>query len=297
MKRYRSIQVAFQVLLLCIALAACNSKDPNADYQPAFAADTARQNTLVMGWPNFSYSESAAPLLQYLNAHLSGMRIKVQACVNWEEYVKLLSQGKFDITLSNGMVSSEATNYGYSIYGKITGVDPYSSLIVTRKNSDIGKVTDLKGKKVALVPSNIIPATMMGMYYLYQNGLDVNLYIHKLSVASFEAGIISVYLGESDAGICARRNWNVYIRDHPEVLSKVQIKWETPALEQNAVLIKNTVDEKMVSQLMSLFFSMHDKKDAKTALEKLGISGFEKADRETYKPMMDFKKKYDSVIF
>ncbi len=250
-----------------------------------------------MGFPNFSYSQTGGPMLKYLNAHLSGNRIKVHACVDWEEYISFLNQGKFDITIINGMVASEAKKHGYSILGKVTCDEPYSSLIITRKNSDIHKATDLKGKKVAMVPSHIIPATMMGVYYLYKKGLDVNLHIQTEAVASFEAAILAVYLGKSDAGICARRNWNVYIKDHPEILSKVEIKWETQALEQNAVLIKNTVDGKLVSHLMKLLFSMGENKDARKALERLGISGFEKADNDAYRSMLDFKKKYDSVIF
>ncbi len=283
--------------MLGMAFLSCSDKDPNVDYRPAFSADTVKQHVIIMGFPNFSYSEIAGPLVEYINAHLSGTRMKVHACVNWDEFVSFLNQGKFDITFINGIVASQAKAYGYSIRGKITSDYPYSSLIVTRKNSGINKVTDLKGKKIALVPSNIIPATMMGLYHLHQNGLDVNLNIHKESVASFEAAILSVYLGKSDAGISPKRNWNVYVRDHPEILSKVEIKWETPTLEHNAILVKNSVDEKVASELMNVLFSMHGTKEAKSALDKLDISGFDKANNETFKPMLDFKKKYDLVIF
>ncbi len=266
-------------------------------YEPTFSADSLKQRTIVMGFPNFSYSETAESTIEYLNAHLSKTKIKVRACVNWDEYTRFLNQGKFDIILINGIVATEATAHGYSILGKITSNDPYSSLIITAKNSTITKLNDLKGKKIALVPANNIPATMMGMYYLHQKGLDVNLNIHKENVASFEAAILSVYLGKSDAGICARRNWNVYVKEHPEILQKVEVKWETPPLEHNAIVVKNSVDRKAVSELMKAFFSMHGKQDAKAALERLDITGFEKADINTYKPMMDFKQKYDKVIF
>jgi len=296
MKNKSIVKFFFWIFPLCFALAACNSQNSGKEYQPVFVADSSSQNTLVLGFPNFSYSETAALLVEYLNAHLPNVRVKVHACVDWNEYLSFLNQGKFDIGLVNGIVACEATNYGYSICGKVSSDEPYSSLIITQKNSGINKVTDLKGKKVALVPSNTIPSTMMGMYYLYDNGLDVNLLIHKENVASFEAGIISVYLGKSAAAICPRRNWSVYVREHPEMLSKVEIKWETEPLEQNAVLIKNTVDKKVVSDLMNLLFSMHDAKDAQPALQKLDITGFEKADNEVYKPMLDFKLKFDSLI-
>jgi ABC-type phosphate/phosphonate transport system substrate-binding protein len=296
MKELRIPKLPLAVIFVCMAFMACNT-NPTQEYQPTFSSENAKEDILVMGFPNFSYSETAAPLIQYLNAHMKNTRIKVQACVNWDEYIKLLYEGKFDITLVNGIVASDATRHGYSIHGKLIGIDPYTSLIITKKNSGIGQCSDLKGKKVALVPSNIIPASMMGMYYMYQNGLDVNLYIHKIAVASFEAGIISVYSGESDAAICPRRNWNIYIKEHPEIISKVGIQWETSSVEANALLLKNSVDPKVRSALTNILFSMRDKKDAKSVLEKFDIKGFEAANIETYRSMLEFKKKYDSVIF
>lgn len=285
-------------ILLVSVFSGCDSNDSSITYQPSFVADTSTENSLVMGFPSFSYSETGSPLVAYLNAHLTGeKKVIVKSAVDWKEYLNYLKQGKFDITIINGMLASEATRYGYAILGKITSDDPYSSFIITRKGSGITKVTDLIGKKVSMVPSNLIPATMMGMYFLHQHGVDVNLKITKESVASFEASIISVYLGKSDAGICARRSWNVYVKEHPEVLSKVEVKWETPPLEHNAVLIKNTVDRKDASQLMNILFAMHGKKDARKALDRLDISGFEKANYNTYKPMLEFKKKYDAIIF
>lgn len=297
MNRLRFVKIIFLLLLLSVAYAACNDNDSTAVYQPVFTSDSSNQNTIIVGFPSFSYSQSMEPTIEYLNAHLQGTRIKVHACVSWEEFISLLDQRKFDLSIINGIVACRAASNGYSIRGKITSDDPNSGYIITRKDSHISEVKDLKGKKIALVPSNLIPITMMGKYYLYQKGLDVNVNIHTEKVASFEAAIISVYLGKSDAGICPVRNWNIYVRDHPEVMSKVEIKWETPAFEHNAILIKNTVDKGVATNLLNLLFSMHNKIDAKTALSKASINGFEKADSTVYKPMLDFKRKYDSVIF
>jgi ABC-type phosphate/phosphonate transport system substrate-binding protein len=297
MKKLHLLKLALRALLLNLVLNSCNNPDTESGYKPEFATDTTNQKVIVMGFPNFSYSENSTLLIQYLNAHLSGTIIKVHACVDWGEFVSFLNQGKFDMTLTNGIVATQSIEKGYSISGKISGTDPYTSLIITKKNSGITSATDLKGKKIALVPSNIIPSTMMGLYFLYQNGLDVNMNIHKENVASFEAGLLSVYMGKSDAAICPRRNWNIYVKAHPEILTKVEIKWETPALEQNAVLIKNTIDMKTKSDLMDLLFSMQTTKEGKAALDQLDINGFEKADKSNYQPMLDFKRKYDSVIF
>lgn len=286
------------ISVLSLALVACNNNgsDTASDYQPVFAADTSGNKILVWGFPSFSYCENSELIVKYLNKRLSGAHIIVKACVSWDEYVSYLNQKKFDITVVNGMEALEATNYNYSIFGKIMDDSQFNSVIFAQKNANVKKVTDLKGKTIALTPSRMIPGTMMPLYYLYEHGLNVNSDIKKVNVASFESAIISTYLGKSEAGVCMKRNWTVYIRNHPEVLSKLELKWETPALINNALLINNNTDKKITSQLLSLFFLIHTNTEGKIALNQLNISGFEKASKETYKPMMDFKAKYDSVI-
>ncbi len=41
---------------------------------------------------------------------------------------------------------------------------------------------------------------------------------------------------------------------------------------------------------------MQTTNDGKEALNRLEFTGFKKANADTYKPMMDFKRKYDAVF-
>lgn len=220
----------------------------------------------------------------------------MKACVSFDEYLGYLNEQKFDLTLINGIQALDAIKKGYSIFGKVIDDEKYTGVIFTRKDADIKKVTDLKGKRVALFPSRTIPGVMMPMYYLYENGLNVNRDIVQVKVSSFESAIITAYVGKSEAGLCLKRSWDVYVGNHPEVLTKVAIQWETAPLINNALLVKRGLDSTVRSQLISLFLSMQNSPEGKEALNQLEFSGFEKADNSTYKPMMDFKRKYDAVI-
>ena len=289
--------IFFVFALLCFALVACNhDSKPATAYKPVFISDTLKNNTLLLGFPSFSYSETAEPLVRYLNARLSGIHVKMKACVSFDEYVDYLNHNKFDFTLINGIQAVDASNKGYSIIGKVIDDDKYAGVIFIRKDAGIKKITDLKGKTVALFPSKTVPGTMMPLYYLYQNGLNVNSDIIRVNVSSFESAIIATYIDKSKAGMCLKRSWDVYIKNHPEILSKVEVKWQTPVLINNALLIKNSMDTAVSAQLMNLLFSMQTTMDGKAALNKLQFTGFKKADQGTYKPMIDFKRRYDAVI-
>jgi len=220
----------------------------------------------------------------------------MKACASYSDYLDQLDRNQFDLTLINGLQALDAVTKGYSIFGKVIDDDQYSGVIFARKDAGAEKVTDLKGKRVALVPSHTIPGTMMPLYYLFQNGLDVNHGITMVNVSSFESAIITTYVGKSEAGICLKRSWNVYIKNHPEILSRLDLKWESAPLINNALLVKTTMDSALRSQLTELFFSMQNSEDGRKALDHLEFSGFVKANNDTYKPMMDFKRKYDAVI-
>lgn len=298
MKTKLIIKSIVSLLLLCVVIVSCNTSELNSDtiYQPVFANDTLKKNTLIFGFPSFSYAETAEPLISYLNRRLSGTRIILKACSSYDDYMNGLNKNEFDLTLLNGIQSSEAESHGYSIRGKLIGDDNYRGVIFVRKDANIKEIKDLKKKRVAFSPSRMVPGTIMPIYYLYQNGIDISQDIDQVYVSSFESAIITTYLDKSDAGFCQKRNWNVYIKNHPDILSKVDLKWETPPLINNALLVKNSNDSAIISQLTLLLFSMHNTKEGKEALNRLDFIGFEKANTATYKPMTDFKKKYDSVI-
>ena len=283
--------------LIFLLTFACKPKGPADahEYQPLFSADTLEKNTLVFGFPSFSYSKSAEKLIKYINANSTGFHVKMKACISYDEYVGLLKQKKFDVTVIGGIEALAQPDSNYTIVGKISNDEAYSSVMFSRRNAGIIKVSDLKGKKVALVPSKAL-GSMMPLYYLHNNGLDVNHDIVRVNVSSFESAIIATYLGKSDAGMCLKRNWNVYVANHPEILSKVVLNWETPPLINNALLFKKGIDSTTMSQLKALLFSISNSPDGKMALDEVGVSGFEKANRNTFTPLLEFQKRYDSVI-
>lgn len=291
----KHLNLIFYAFLLLAVLSACgNTQSENpVSYQPSFTADTTKSNTLIFGFPSFSYSEIAAPFIKHLNDHLKGTRIKMKACTSYEEYLDDLKHHRYDFTLINGIEALHAENNGYTIFGKVMDDTEYSGVIFVNKKAGINRVKELSNKTIALAPYQ---STMMALYYLFQQGVDVNKDIVLLDVSSFESAIIATYTGKSDAGVCLKRNWDVYVKTHPEILEKVELKWKSPPLINNALLFNNTTDPQTKTLLSSLLFSMHHTIEGKKALTDLQFTGFEKATNITYKPMLDFKAKYDSVI-
>ena len=102
------------------------------------------------------------------------------------------------------------------------------------------------------------------MVYLFKKGLNVNKEIKLKYLESFESVILNIYLGKCSAGLTTINGWNSFLKNRPEIATKVSIKWEAPEVVGNLSLIRNDVSEPTISQLRT--------HDLDYALEETGKS-------------------------
>ena len=139
-------------------------------------------------------------------------------------------------------------------------------------------------------------ATIMPLYYLHTQGLDVNHDIKKQYTVSQESSIMNVYLGKTMGAACWSLAWKRFELQNPEFASKLQVKWETPALINNACLVRSDVSEALTGKVKALLLAMKNDAQGKKILDNIFISTFETANTDTYKPVSDFMQKYKSAI-
>ena len=105
-----------------------------------------------------------------------------------------------------------------------------------------------------------------------------------------------MYLGKCSAGLTTINGWHSFIKRRPEIASKVALKWTTPAVAGNTLLIRNSVNEKTVSQLKGLILNMHMNEQGRKHWQILDIVKFVPADSNTYIPFRDLLKEYSQLI-
>lgn len=287
----------FCVLISGLSFFACkNSSSKQEKYEPAFSSDSSGKKVLIFGVPSLQFFETTDPLIKYLNKNLNGVQIRTVACITFDDYLDKLKKKYFDFTILNGVQALDEEKNGYSIVGKMGDDDKYRGVIFVRKDSAIENFSDLQGKTMSLAGPTALAGTMMPLFYLYKNGVDVNKDIKRLYVASFESSIMNVYMGNCAAGAAWLVSWEHFIKERPEVATRVFVKWKTPSLPNTAVIIRNNVDKETANELTRLLLTLHNNEEGKKALEVLTISKFEKADSNTYKVLRDFMKEYNSVI-
>jgi phosphonate transport system substrate-binding protein len=277
-----------------LLLASCDGHPKN--YEPTFSADSSNKKVLIFGLPNLSSYGDCDLFIKYLNKNLSKVKIRILACTNADDYLDKLTKRVFDFTIINGSLVLDAEKSGYSIVGKMGDDDKYRSVIFVRKDSGINKFSDLAGKTLTTSGPNALAGTMMPLFFLYKNGVNIKRDIKRLYAPSFESTIMNVYLGRCSAGASKRAVAVDMFKQRPEIDSKLAIKWETPPLINNALFIRNDMDTVMVNELTKLIFTLQDSEEGRKALVPLDVTKFEKATSETYKPLKQFLTEYNAVM-
>ena len=143
------------------------------------------------------------PLASYLSLE-TGKSILPVLTDNFASYQAELRQGKISIGYQNPLVYIKVADSHEVLVTAVKGKggNKFWGIIITRPDSDISKISDLKGKKVMIVGKDSAGGFLSQKLTLKQNGLDVDrdCLLSEAADNRQENVIISVSIGDVDAG-------------------------------------------------------------------------------------------------
>ena len=281
-------------------MAACEKKN-GADYVPIYS-DTPpfQKNIYIFGVhplhnPKRLF-EVYQPMIAYINDRLDGAELRLEASRDYPSYDKKLFARHFHFSLPNPYQTVTSLQHGYKVFGKMGDDENFRGIILVRKDGDINSVEDLKGKTVSYPAPTALAATMMPQWYLYSHGLNINKDIKNSYVGSQESSIMNVFLGKSAAASTWPPPWYAFIKERPEIAKKVMIKWETPPLPNNGLVVRDDVPKELLNKVSSIILSLHTHKEGQGILKAMELSRYEKADTSTYAPVVEFLQKFENEV-
>lgn len=297
----KSILKIIVVLLLVAWLFPACKADSKGRYAPEYSVKPNVERTILLFGVHPLHNpqhlnEVYGPVVDYLNRHMQAAVIRLEASRSYDEFEKKLYGRHFDLALPNPFQTLNSLKYGYRVFGKMGDDNEFRGIILIRKDSKIEKVTDLMGKTVSFPAPTALAATMMPLYYLHAHGLNVNHDIRRLFAGSQESSIMNVYLGKSAAGATWPPPWKAFRQREPGIAGKLMVKWETPFLVNNGLVVRDDVPRQIEQQVASLLFSLHRHEEGRRMLAALPLSRFEPATEATYKPVSVFLKQYNEII-
>lgn len=287
------------LLVLLIAGVGCDQHRGSAEYQPAYGTEPAGMETnrqyslgVVPLHNSVRLSELFQPLIAILNSRATGFTMRLESSRDFGHHEEKMRSHTLDLAVVNPFQAVTAERFGYRIFAKLKDDDYFHGIIIVRKDADIEKVDDLRGKVICFPAPTALAATLMTKEFLIRRGLNVETEAKPQYVGSQDSVVMSVYRGLAAAGGTWPVTWNAFRRERPEVSEALEIRWRTPPLPNMAVVVYQTVPEADLAAVAAALFGLHESESGRTILRGIGVTGFEPADSETYEPVRQFLQGY-----
>lgn len=302
----RNFQHAFRVGLISffstvfILLSGCDKAEDNR-FSPQFSdRPQLSQTEYVIGVHPLHNSqrlfEVFGPLTRYLSDNIPAVSFKLEASRNYAAYEKKLYARAFPFSLPNPYQTINAIDRGYQVFAKMGDDQNFRGIILTRKDSGIKSVTDLKGGAVSYPAPTALAATMMPQYFIQSHGVDVVSELDNRYVGSPESAVMSVFLGQTVAASTWPPPWYALKKERPELAEQLTISWETKPLLNNGFVVLPTVPDHIVEQVKAVLINLHKSEEGQKILTSMELSRFEEASNSTYIPIRKFIQDFSREV-
>lgn len=236
--------------------------------------------------------QNAQPLVDILQKQL-GVEVQPFVATDYTGIVEALRSNKLDVaflTPASYVLAKSEANVRVVLKSERKGSAYYYAAIITRADSGIKTIEDLRGKTFAFgdplsTSANVFPRKMF-----HQHGIDpVRDFKQILYSGGHDATVLAVLNGKVDAGATYANSpdssdtaWVRYLKT-PEQIKKIRaIAFSEPIPADNLV-INGNLDEAVAKKIEEIFLSLSRDPEGKKMLRDLyQIDGFVPASDKDY---------------
>lgn len=266
-------------------------------YKPSGSA--ARDDTLIFGIHPYTNPqdlfEAYNPIARYLESKIPGAKFQIEASKDYADYEAKLAARRFHFAMPNPYETILSLDHGYRVIAKMTPDDDFRGLIVARADRKINAVRDLTGKPLCFPSPTAVAGTMLPMLYLADHGVKPEKEQTRFVGSQFSS-ILNAYSGDAFACGSTVRFWRLWSRDNPDKAKEMVVLWKTDSLPHNGIVARDDVAPQLAQQVANVLAGMDKDKDLDQKQFKADQAHFELANNATYKPMLDFLKRYEQAI-
>ena len=279
----RSLLYRCFATLLTLSLAACGGpgqgdKIMRVGFVPSENAQQVMQN--------------AQPIIELLHKQL-GLEIRPFVATDYTGVVEALRVNKLDIaflTPASYVLAKDEANIKVILKSERKGIPYYYAAIITRTDSGIKTLADLRGKSFAFGDSLSTTGNVFPRKMLKERGIDpVRDFKQILYSGGHDATVLAVLNGKVDAGATYANSpdsedtaWMRYLKDPQDVKRIRAIAFSEPIPADNLV-ISGSLDKAIAKKVEEIFIELSRDSQGKKMLRDLyQIDGFVPASDKDY---------------
>lgn len=236
--------------------------------------------------PRYSAEEihrRITPLARYLS-NKTGLEVEVVLTSSFAQYQKKLHSGAIDIGFENPYiyVLSSDTHDVMAMAVKGTDGDRFRGIIISRADSPLEKLEDLKGRSIAIVGHTSGGGYLSQKLTLLEAGIDMDrdCRIEEVVENKQENVIFSVFTGDAEAGLI--RESALHMVDAYVPPRAIRVLAHTAWLPNWALSVRRTMP---VKDREAIRHALMELKEGDAVLQALKIRSFRPATDSEYDPV------------
>lgn len=171
------------------------------------------------------------------------------------------------------------------------GISAYRGLIVVREDSSIKNVTDMRGKRLALVHQATYAGYLYPLRCFKEHGIkDLEGYFSKIMFAgSHDKAIFALLKNEVDVACPKDLVYQRIIKENPDLEKKLVVLSASEQVPSNALCASKDLDPVLKNKLKDALLNLHSEAEAIPVFRSLG------ADRFIETKDSDYQHLYDTI--
>lgn len=244
-----------------------------------------QRSYLVFGFLPVVSSERLArrfmPLVEHLSGAL-GVEVRMETAPGFREFIhRTQHETRYDILFTAPHLYYLAQHQrGYRALVRIDQPG-MTAVIVAPRDSAIGKITDLRGRRLATVDPLAL-ATMLSRESLLRAGLDPDSDLTLVATPSHNASLLSSWRGITDASVIMKP---LYLRARPDILAHMKVIGETDSSPHMPISVAPWVDAVMAERLAQALLGLSDSDAGQELLRHVDWPGFTRSQAGEYESM------------
>jgi phosphonate transport system substrate-binding protein len=228
------------------------------------------------------------PFAEYLSREL-GMKVIFTNVVDYAATVEGLAAKKLDMVWYGGFTFVQARKRTGDAVPLISREEDlaFTSHFITRKDTGITTLADLKGKTFSFGSVSSTSGHLMPRYFLLQNGINPERDFAKFSFSgAHDATVLWVESGKVDAGALNFAVWEKLVQTKKVDPGKVHVFWTTPPFVDYVWAVRGDLDKGLQERISSALLKLdYRKPEDKRLLDLHRTKKYVRVKPEDFKPV------------
>jgi phosphonate transport system substrate-binding protein len=226
------------------------------------------------------------PFADYLTKEI-GIPVRFTPVVDYAATVEGLAANKLDMVWYGGLTSVQAARMAKGAKRIIMRKEDteFKSQFITRKETGIHDLKDLKGKTFSFGSVSSTSGHLMPRYYLIKGGINPEKDFAKFSFSgAHDATAAWVEAGRVDAGALNFLVWDKLVANKKVDTDKVVVFWTTPPYVDYVWTVRGGLDKAIVDKISQAFLKLdYNNPEHKKLLDLHRTKGYIPAKDEQWK--------------